>query len=201
MSATVSETNPDAVRGDTSNRILEAAFRCAADLGLGRTTMEDVARAASVSRQTVYRYFPSKDRLVMALVQREEERFLDGVRAAFATHDRLEDALYDGVLFCLRFAREHPLLDRLLASDPEALLPYLTTKAMPTLVRARDTVASLIRSKEWVSAALVESAADLLVRLAVSYAVTPPDQPAGDMARDLARIVTAALTRKETTHR
>jgi AcrR family transcriptional regulator len=201
MSETTSEARPDAVRADTPDRILEAAFSCVADLGLGRTTMEDVARAASVSRQTVYRYFPSKDRLVMALVQREEERFLDGVRAAFATDERLEDALFDGILFCLRFAREHPLLDRLLASDAEALLPYLTTKAMPILVRAREVVASLIRSKEWVSASLVESAADLLVRLAVSYAVTPPDRPAGDMARDLARIVTAALTPKETTRR
>jgi AcrR family transcriptional regulator len=201
MSAAVSEASPLSTRTDTPDRILQAAFRCVADLGLARTTMEDVARAAGVSRQTIYRYFSSKDQLVMALVQREEERFLDGVRAAFAADERLEDALFDGILFCLRFARGHPLLDRLLATDPETLLPYLTTKAAPTMLRAREAMVSLLASKEWVSAALVESAADLLVRLSVSYAVTPPDRPADDVARDLARVVTAALTRKEPTRR
>jgi AcrR family transcriptional regulator len=197
MNTAVSEPSPLAIRTETAHRILEAAFRCVADLGLARTTMEDVARSAGVSRQTIYRYFPSKDQLVMALVQREEERFLDGVRAAFAADDHLEDALFDGILFCLRFAREHPLLDRLLTTDPETLLPYLTTKAAPTVLRAREAMVSLLASKERVSAALVESAADLLVRLAVSYAVTPPDRPADVVARDLARVVTAALTRKE----
>lgn len=201
MSPEVSEASQSAYRTETPARIMDAAFGCVAEMGLSRTTMEDVGRAAGVSRQTVYRYFPSKDQLVMALVQREEERFLDGVRAAFATDDNLEDALFDGILFCLRFAREHPLLDRLLATDSQMLLPYLTTKATPTLVRAREAMVSLIRSKEWVSAALVVSAADLLVRLAVSYAVTPPDRPVDDVARDLARIVTAALTRKESTRR
>src|SRR5436190_8526075 len=125
-------------RADTPSRILEAAFACVAETGLGRTTMDDVARRAGVSRQTVYRYFASKDQLIMALVLREEEKFLDGIRAAFAADPNLEQALHDGLVFCLQFAREHPLLDRLLATDPGTLLPYLTTKAGPMIVRARE---------------------------------------------------------------
>src|SRR5947208_6004685 len=108
---------------DTRARILDGAFECISDIGLVRTKMEDVARAAGVSRQTVYRYFPSKDHLILALVLREEEEFLNGVRTAFANEPQLEQACYQGFLFCLRFAREHPLLDRLLATDPETLLP------------------------------------------------------------------------------
>src|SRR5438105_281665 len=72
------------LRRETQARIMDAAFACVAELGLGRTTMDDVARRAGVSRQTVYRYYPSKDQLVMALVLREEDKFLDGIRAAFA---------------------------------------------------------------------------------------------------------------------
>jgi TetR/AcrR family transcriptional regulator, repressor for uid operon len=185
------------VRPETQERILEAAFACVADYGLARTTMDQVARRAVVSRQTVYRYFPSKDQLVMALVLREEEAFLDGVRAAFAVDDRLERALFDGILFCLRFAREHPLLDRLLATDAETLLPYLTTRSAPLIARAREVMVSLAASKGWVRADLVQQAADTLVRVIISYAVAPPDRDPEDVARDLARILTAALIRRK----
>src|SRR5439155_18006322 len=96
-------------RLQTPARILDAAFACVAELGLGRTTMDDVARRAAVSRQTVYRYYPSKDQLVVALVLREEEKFLDGIRAALATHAQLEPGLHDGMLFRLPFPREPAL--------------------------------------------------------------------------------------------
>src|SRR5438094_10658017 len=111
---------------ETRARILDGAFGCIGDIGLGRTKMEDVARAAGIARQTVYRYFPSKDHLILALVLREEEKFLDGVRGAFASSSNLQTTMEEALLFCLRFAREHPLLDRLLETDPEALLPFLT---------------------------------------------------------------------------
>ncbi len=117
-------------RTDTRERILEAAYGCIARVGLARTTVEDVAKAAGLSRQTIYRYYLSKDHLVMALVLREEEKFLDGARAAFARADDLRAGLEDAIAFCLRFAREHPLLDRLLAMDSETLLPYLTLEGL-----------------------------------------------------------------------
>jgi AcrR family transcriptional regulator len=189
----VAGTLASQLRPETQARILESAFACVAEFGLARTTMDEVARRAGVSRQTVYRYFPSKDQLVIALVLQEEEKFLDGVRAAFAVDDRLERALFDGILFCLRFAREHPLLDRLLASDSETLLPYLTTRSAPMMARAREVLTSLAASKAWVRAGLVEQAADTLVRVVVSYALCPPDREPEHVAGDLARIVTAAL--------
>jgi len=177
----------------TRVRILDSAFECVRDVGLGRTTMEDVARAAGVSRQTVYRYFPSKEHLILALVLREEEKFLSGVRTAFSATADLEDACYRSFLFCLRFAREHPLLDRLLASDPATLLPYLTTRAGPVLARARDVMEELLASKVWVRADLLEQAADTGVRMVLSYALAPPSRPDTDVARALARILAGAL--------
>src|SRR2546421_4085154 len=136
-----------ATRPDTSTRILDAAFGCIQDVGLSRTTVEDVARAAGIARQTVYRYFPSKDHLILALVLREEEKFLDGVRAAFASSSNLQTTMEEALLFCLRFAREHPLLDRLLETDPEALLPFLTVRAAPVIGRARDVLINLLTAK------------------------------------------------------
>jgi AcrR family transcriptional regulator len=190
--STISQARPH-----TAYRILEAAFDCIGDLGLSRMTMEDVARRAGCTRQTVYRYFPSKDHLVMALVIREEDRFIEETRRAFAADGDLEDALYQGTLLCLRFARKHPLLDRLLGTDAETLLPYLTTRAQPLIKRARESFLHEIGQKAWVRANVKEQAADVAVRMAFSYALTPPDRPAERIARDMARILTIALTGKE----
>jgi AcrR family transcriptional regulator len=186
---------------DTATRILDAAFACVNDVGLGRTTVEDVARAARLSRQTIYRYFPSKEHLVTALVLREEERFLDGIRQAFSEDPGLETAIRDGLLFCLRFAREHPLLDRLLDTDPHTLLPYLTTRGAPVIRRAREVVKALLLDKAPVRTDLVDGAVDAAVRVVISYALSPPERDPEDVARDLARILTAALTRKEGSRR
>jgi AcrR family transcriptional regulator len=187
---------PLATATDTAARILDAAFECVGHVGLGRTTVEDVARAASLSRQTIYRYFPSKDHLILGLVMREEEKFIDGVRAAFASQDDLEEAMYQGMLFCLRYAREHPLLDKLLATDSEFLLPYLTTRAAPIIARARDALAGLLRRKGWVRVNLLDQATDSTVRVAISYMMAPPDRRPERVARDLAKILSLALTGK-----
>ena len=45
-------------------------------------TMADIARAAGVSRQTLYKEFGSRDEFSQALVLREAERFLLAVRGA-----------------------------------------------------------------------------------------------------------------------
>src|SRR3954467_11553291 len=103
----------DDLRTGTRERILDATFDALEDFGLSRATVEDVAHRAGLSRQTVYRYFPSKDALIVSLVAREEESFILGVRDAVEGNDDLGPAIADGVRFVLRFAREHPLLDRL----------------------------------------------------------------------------------------
>ena len=91
----------------------------------------------------------------------------------------------------------HPLLDRLLATDPDTLLPYLTTRAGPVLARARDVMVELLGSKAWVRASLLEQAADTGARMVLSYVLAPPSRPDQDVARDLAQMITLALTGKE----
>ncbi len=50
----------------TLNRILLAARETFVSRGIRRTTVDDIAAAAGVSRITVYRYFPSRDELIRA---------------------------------------------------------------------------------------------------------------------------------------
>lgn len=184
-------------RTDTRARILDAAFEAIRSFGLARTTVEDVAQRAGLSRQTVYRYFPSKDHLVVALVFREEERFLDGVREAFAAEPDLTAAIERAVRFVLAQAREHPLLDRLLHTDEPVVLPYLTTRGLPVITRARDVMVELVAARvDPVDLEALEGCLDAAVRATLSYILTPSELPPAAVARTLARTVVRALPRE-----
>src|SRR5436190_14010584 len=162
----------------TPARILDAAFAAVRDFGVSRTTVEDVAQRAGLSRQTVYRYFPSKDHLVLALVLREEEKFIEGTRQAFSSEADLERAFARAITFCLEYAREHPLLDRLLATDQETFLPYLTTRGQPVIARARDSLMELAESRTPpASREAVRDLLDAAIRTTISYILTPSDHP------------------------
>ena len=67
---------------ETSERILDAAVRQAEEFGVRRFTIGDVAQRVGVSRVTVYKYFPGKDRLIEAVLLHEMRRFLRDVDAA-----------------------------------------------------------------------------------------------------------------------
>ncbi|HZB04778.1 MAG TPA: TetR family transcriptional regulator [Actinomycetota bacterium] len=186
----------ETVRPGTRDRILDSAFSAVATHGLARLTVDDVARLAGLSRQTVYRYFDSKDALIQALVYREEETFIEGVRAAHARHDRLEDAMREAILYCLTAAREHPLLDRLLASEADALVPVLTIHGGGLLARARAVIEELAAG--WgLRSELVHRSADVSVRAMVSYVLTPSEDDPEDIAGELARILVSALEVRE----
>jgi AcrR family transcriptional regulator len=57
-------------KAQTRQALADAAKRCFAENGFDATTMTEVARAAGVSEQTVYNYYPTKESLVF---DREEE--------------------------------------------------------------------------------------------------------------------------------
>ncbi|HEY7281692.1 MAG TPA: TetR family transcriptional regulator [Actinomycetota bacterium] len=178
----------------TRNRILDAAFDALEDFGLSRTTVEDVSQRAGLSRQTVYRYFPGKDALIVSLIAREEEAFIAGVRHAVEGQDELGPSIADGIRFVLEFAREHPLLDRLLATDPDAFVPYLTTRGLPVVIRAREAVLEMLRPRaQHVPPDALRGALDAVTRAILSYVLTPSERHDDVVAADLAAMLMATL--------
>lgn len=79
---------------------------------------------------TLYRTFANKDAIVEAVLLRELERFLSELAAEASSYDGAEDKLVEGgFVFTLNTLRGHALLQRLLATEPETVLPFLTTEA------------------------------------------------------------------------
>lgn len=179
---------------DTRGRILDAAFEAISVFGIARLSLEDVARRAGLSRQTLYRYFRTKDDVVAAVILREEEALLEVVSAAGATHEGLRDALEAAILATLVAAREHPLLGRLLETEPERVLPFLLSDEAPVLSAATPAVADLLLERQpKVTKARARRTADSITRLIVSWVVNPPADRPADLAHDLAVAVTAGL--------
>lgn len=57
-------------------RILDAAERCFTRAGFHRSTMQDVAREAQMSPGNLYRYFASKDAIVIGLTERDRQEVM-----------------------------------------------------------------------------------------------------------------------------
>lgn len=181
-------------RDATTSRILDAAIEAAAVHGLSRLSMSDVAARAGISRPTLYKRFASKDALVAEAVLREADGMVEQVLAAAAEHDDPARALTDAVLVTLRLAREHPLLDRIVRTEPEALVPLLIADPNPVLSFGRTATEAVVAAKApELSPLAVRRLADILLRLLVSYALTPPDDPPEVVAAAVAGVVTAGL--------
>ena len=181
-----------AVELDTRARILDAAFASCERYGIARTTLADVAREARLSRQTLYRYFDSRDALFGAVVHREEARFIEAVREAIEPIDDLRAALETAVATFLRLMRGHPLLDKVMASEPQELLPYLAVGRSPVLELARKLMEVVFATRAR-GCANVERAAETCARVLISYAISPPTGSVDEVASSLAELITRGV--------
>jgi AcrR family transcriptional regulator len=179
----------------THDRVIAAAVEAAATHGIARLSMGDVARIAGVSRQTLYKHFPSKDALVAEAVLSQAQEIIAEVVLATTGHDDPQAAIEAGITTILRVTAEHPLLHRLLRTEPESLLPLLITGDSPVVGLTRGVVEDIVRRDHpRLDELTLGVLADMGARLVVSYAVNPPSEPAPVVAASLARILVGAAT-------
>ncbi len=179
-------------------RILDAAVEAALVHGLTRLSVADVAKRAGISRPTLYKRHPSKEALVAAAVMREAALVIEAVEQAVDGVDRADGpkaALRVGVLTALRQLRDHPLLDRVVRTEPEMLVPTLTTDDGLILSVIRPPIEALIVDRfSSLDAVTCRRVADMLTRLLLSYALNAPDDPPEVVATVLADVVVDGAT-------
>ncbi|WP_245623082.1 TetR/AcrR family transcriptional regulator [Spirillospora albida] len=165
---------PDSGGDDLDTRILDAALTEFETYGLRRVSVEDVAKRAAVARTTIYRRFTNKEQLVQAVILREVRRFLTAIAAATDGLASAEDAVVEGFVAGLQAAREHPLMARVVQSEPEAFLPQLSMNGGAVMLAARDILADrLRRARPEGDAADLATVAEVLLRVATSLLLVP----------------------------
>jgi AcrR family transcriptional regulator len=158
------------VTEDVRERILEATYACVARYGLGKTTVEDAAREARLSRATVYRYFPGgREQLIGDVVNWEVGRFFSRLRDAVADAPDFPTLLVDGLMFAHRAVEEHEVLQKVLQTEPDRLLPPLTVAANRVLVLISAFVVPYLERERLRPGVDVEDAADYVARMILSY--------------------------------
>lgn len=157
------------------DRVVAAALDQFAEYGIRRSTIDDIARRAGVSKMTVFRRFENKQGLIAVVIAREIRRGMDELDRTWEAGRTLEEGLVEAFVFVGRYVRGHPLFDRLLRSEPEVLLPLITVDGGPALALYRSLIAERLHAE--VNAGRAEPpdldrAAEVIARLAQSLLLT-----------------------------
>jgi AcrR family transcriptional regulator len=155
-------------------------------------TLSDVARAAGISRQTIYNEFGSRQGLAQGYALRLADRLVDAIHAALdANVGNFFEAFLAGFRSFFAQSAADPLVISLLSgvAKPD-LLQLITTDSAPIITRASARLSSALTST-WVATSDEDAGvlARAIVRLALSYVSMPPEAD-HDVAKDLARLMT-----------
>lgn len=151
---------------------MQATFACVARYGIAKTTVEDVAREAGVSRATVYRQFPGgKDQLIGDTIRWEAARFFAELAVAIEHSPDFVSTLEDAIIFARAALAQHAVFQKVLETEPDLLLPELSVDDS----RTRSMVATFLathlepEAEKLTEGLTVERVADHVARLLLSF--------------------------------
>ena len=173
-------------------RLLDSAETCYAQFGLTKTTMEDVARWAGLSRATVYRYFENRDDLLMGVVEREARRTAADIGLRIRSIRDPGKYIVEGILQSLAEIPKRPALSMLFLADAvgvtsrllltsERLVSIGLELLLPVIEPAREK--GLLRDS-----VDVDTTIEWIFRILTSYLTVPsPLASSEEDMRDLLR--------------
>jgi AcrR family transcriptional regulator len=155
-------------------------------------TLSDVAKAAGISRQTIYNEFGSRQGLAQGYALRLADRLVDQIEGAIGGNvGDIYAAFLQGFRDFFAESAADPLVISLLTGTTKPdLLQLITTDSAPIITRCSERLTetfmhSWVRTSEEDAGVLARA----IVRLAMSYVSMPPEAN-HDVARDLARLMT-----------
>ena len=154
-------------------------------------TLSDVAKAAGISRQTIYNEFGSRQGLAQGYALRLADRLVDQIEDAIGGNaGDIYAAFLQGFRDFFAESAADPLVISLLTGGTKPdLLQLITTDSGPIITRASQRLTETFMNS-WVRASEEDAGvlARAIVRLAMSYVSMPPEAD-HDVARDLARLM------------
>jgi AcrR family transcriptional regulator len=182
----------EASRGLLRDMVLDAMHDLLLNSDWSSITLSDVAKAAGVSRQTIYNEFGSRQGLAQGYALRLADRLVDAVGDAVDNNvGQVHTAFHEGFRSFFTESAADPLVISLLtgAAKPD-LLQIITTDSAPIITRASAKLTEIFLNS-WMETTAENAGvlARAIVRLALSYVSMPPESD-HDVAADLARLMT-----------
>ncbi|MCA1843215.1 MAG: TetR/AcrR family transcriptional regulator [Actinobacteria bacterium] len=123
-------------------RILQAARECFSRYGVHRTSMNDVAKTAGISRQTLYNTIPGRQELIEAVVVLRIEEMSEELRKVLEAQTTFVDAVVETSLASVELARMDPELTNLMETATTIRLFEIIAGPFPAI---HASVAALFR--------------------------------------------------------
>lgn len=105
---------------DPVDNILSAARQCYLQAGISKTGMRDIARVAGLARSTLYRYFPSRDDVLVATTKQEMDALNLTLQERLDSYTEPADVIVEGLILAIREIPRRPLLRAVFVSDEDA---------------------------------------------------------------------------------
>lgn len=158
---------------DGESQILVAARETFELVGARRSTIEDVARRAGVSRSSVYRAYPTKGLLLRAVLDDALSEMFEQFETVSEGRTAREAAVECFVLG-IAMMKADTLLPRLMHTDPDLISGLGSdSPGSAVLATAERVVAILKRCGSSGADGDLDAAAELMLRVAFSYMVSP----------------------------
>lgn len=158
---------------DLQRRLVAASLACIARWGVAKTSLDDIAREAGISRATAYRAVPGgKDRLLELVLDHESGRFFHELDAELGAARDLTDLLARAITTTLAAVADHPALRTMVELEPQLVLPHL---AFHRLDRVLAVGTELLRPHlaRHLPAEAIPATAEWVVRIVVTYVIHP----------------------------
>jgi AcrR family transcriptional regulator len=174
--------NPPGTENEARRRIVEAATACIDRVGLAKTSLSDVAVEAGVTRQTVYRYFPSLKDILTAVAVAGAEEFAERMERHLASFGSAEEAAVESVVFAVRTVPNEAYLGLLLQAGETDSFTAGVTSPLSFSLGAR-----ILRNLpvDWSAVGVttdddLRGLAEILMRLFISFLQYPSTPPLTD---------------------
>jgi AcrR family transcriptional regulator len=162
--------------GSNEARVVDGVLACMARWGIQKTTIDDVAREAGLSRATVYRLFPGgKPEIIRTAVLVDTARLALGLVGELAGAVDLEDALIRGIHVTATWLADDDALAFLRVHEPESVQAYLAFDRLDGLFQAAGALVGPALARHLPDPAAATATAVWAARLVVSYFLTPAD--------------------------
>ena len=89
--------------------IIDAAVKCFEQYGPQRTSMDDIAEAAGISRKTLYRVFNDRPKLIQEILQQRWTKIAKKIQSRIARAASFEEALLEGSVTAVSAAQNDKL--------------------------------------------------------------------------------------------
>jgi AcrR family transcriptional regulator len=187
---------------EARRRLAAAAARCIVRRGTGRIAMDDVAAEAGVSRATVYRYYRTREDLILGVMLSRLDMAMNLVVRSLQEPDNAARSIPDLVLASIGLVHGDAVTEALFSPDSRGVVTTVEMTAEPIVDGVYRHIAPLLR--QWQADGQLPADLDLQTTArwlnAVSVMLmTPPwtAMPEADKRAFLDRYVVLALLARQ----